>query len=280
MPELPEVETIVRDLSKQILGKKITKIEIRLKKIVRSKLDILIGQKFLDIERRGKYIFIKIQNGDYLVIHLRMTGQLIYEDGKQIIAGGHSERENNFSLPHKHTHFILEFADKSHLYFNDQRQFGYLEIVNLAKKLEYSRRIGIEPLSDEFNLKFFRKIIKSKKNIKAFLLDQKYIAGIGNIYADEILFDAGVLPTRSVDSLNADEVRKIFLTTRKILKKAIKERGTTFNNYVDANGNKGSFIRLLKVYRREGEQCTRCDAVIKKTKVAGRGTRYCELCQK
>ena len=281
MPELPEVQTIISDLVKKILHKKIIKVEVRLKKITKNNIKVLVGKSFVDILRRGKYIFIKINNGKYLAIHLRMTGQLIYQKNKEIVAGGHSEQKNDFDLPAKHTHVSISFSDKSKLYYNDQRQFGYLEIIDQKKFDEYSERIGIEPLSKEFNLEYLKEILKNKKrNVKAFLLDQKYIAGIGNIYADEVLFSAGVRPDRNTSTLKKREIEKILSAIKIILKKAIDNRGTTFNNYVDADGNKGKFIKLLKVYNREGQQCVKCKNIIIKTKIASRGTRYCNKCQK
>jgi formamidopyrimidine-DNA glycosylase len=281
MPELPEVETICNDLKKKIIDKKITKIKVRLKKIARSDLSILIGKKLTQINRKGKYIFIKINNGDYLSIHLRMTGQLIYQKKDQTIAGGHSDNISTINLPNKQTHIIITFADDSRLYYNDQRQFGYLEIINQEKVNQQLEKLGAEPLQKEFNLNYFKNLLKNKKtNIKALLLNQAYIAGIGNIYADEILFAANVLPTRRTETLTKNEIEKIFLYTIKVIQKAIKMRGTTFNNYVDAEGRKGSFLDFLQVYNREGEKCSRCKNTILKTRVAGRGTRYCPVCQK
>ena len=281
MPELPEVQTIVSDLSKNILDKKIINLKIILAKITKNNIKILKNKKFTKIIRRGKYIFIKIENDDYLAIHLRMTGQLIYKKNHTVIAGGHSENKNNFILPSKHTHVVISFEDKSTLYYNDQRQFGYLEIINDKQLKEYFLKLGIEPLSKKFDLDFFSNLMENKKqNIKAFLLNQKYIAGIGNIYADEILFKSKVKPTRNIKSLQKKEIKNLFHAIKSILKKAIEKRGTTFNNYVDAKGNKGEFLNFLKVYNREGEKCSRCENIIIKNKIASRGTNYCNVCQK
>ena len=290
MPELPEVETIKNDLKQKILKKKIKRVDLRLKKIVKSPVKNFVldleKNSFKNIERRGKLLMFDLSQKDkYLLIHLRMTGQLIYQKDKKVIAGGHSDNGKNnniIDLPNRHTHLIFHFSDKSQLFFNDLRQFGVVKIANEKELEKIINNLGAEPLEKSFSLKKFRGLIKNKKgNIKAFLLNQKYIAGIGNIYADETLFEAGILPSRKIDSLKDQEIKKLHQAVKKILKKAVKYRGTSFNDYVDANGNKGNFLRLLKVYGREKEKCLRCKkGVIQKTKVAGRGTRYCDKCQK
>ncbi|OGF28652.1 DNA-formamidopyrimidine glycosylase [Candidatus Falkowbacteria bacterium RIFOXYB2_FULL_34_18] len=285
MPELPEVETIVQDLNKKIKGKRISKVNVRLKRIVKSEnfVKVLIGNSVKEALRRGKLIIFKLEKeNNYLLVHLRMTGQVIYQQNNRITAGGHSDNNDNLKeLPNKHSHVIIYFTDGSKLFFNDQRQFGVLKIVNAKRLQEEKKKFGIEPLSREFNTKYLENLIKNKKkNIKAFLLDQKYIAGIGNIYADETLFRAGVSPTRRVDSLTKNEIKKIAESVKIILKKAIQARGTTFNNYVDADGNQGSFVNFLKIYGRGGKECKKCKTILKKIKVAGRGTVCCPKCQK
>ena len=294
MPELPEVETIKNDLKQKILKKRIKKVDLRLKKIVKSskKEFVLILEKnsFKNIRRRGKLLMFDLsQKNKYLLIHLRMTGQLIYQKNKEVIAGGHSDRRRDEAvprlyddLPNKHTHVIFHFSDNSQLFFNDLRRFGVVKIVDKKELENILNNFGKEPLEKSFSLKIFQDIIKSKsENIKAFLLNQKYLAGIGNIYADEILFEAKILPGRKINSLDAKEIKKIYQAIRKILKKAVKYRGTTFYSYTDARGQKGNFTKFLKVYKREGEKCLRCKkGIIIKTKIAGRGTRYCSKCQR
>ena len=287
MPELPEVETIKNDLREKILNKKIKKVDLKLKKIVKSSAKdfvlILEGNSFKDIKRRGKLlVFVLTKKNRYLTIHLRMTGQLIYQKGKKIIAGGHSDDNNIINLPNKHTHIIFHFSDRSQLFFNDLRRFGVIKIVDKKELQNIFDNFGVEPLEKNFSLKIFQNIIKNKKgNIKAFLLNQKNITGVGNIYADEILFEAKILPSRKINSLEDNEIKKLFGAIKKILKKAISYRGTTFNDYVDANGKKGNFLRLLKVYGKEKEKCQRCKkGIMQKVKIAGRGTRYCNICQK
>ncbi len=286
MPELPEVETIVSDLNKKIVGLEIKSVQIRLPKIVKNKeknfIEFLVGNKFTRVGRRGKLVIFYFRDlNKYLLVHLKMTGQLIYKNRNKIIAGGHSQEKTLDDLPNKYTHVIITFRNGVELLYNDVRQFGYLKLVDKKELDKIFKKFGQEPLGEEFTLLSFKKIIKRrKKNIKALLFDQSLVAGIGNIYADEILFASGVDPRRGVDTLSDGEVKKIYSNTKKILKKAIKYRGTTFNDYRDAEGNKGGFVEMLKVYGRDGEKCFKCKKEIKKIKVAGRGTRYCEKCQK
>lgn len=287
MPELPEVETIIRGLKNKILGKKIVKIDINLKKIIKSPLQEFVadlkGNKFKNVKRRGKLLIFELAHEDkFLLIHLRMTGQLIYKKDKKIMAGGHSYPNDFSNLPSKHSHIVFHFNDGSHLFFNDQRQFGVMQLVDKEELELVNAKFGVEPLGREFTVKKFKDILRNKKgNSKAFLLNQKFIAGLGNIYADEVLFFAGVLPSRKIDSLNKKEIEKIYKGIKSILKKAVEYRGTAFSNYVDVRGRKGKFLKLLKVYRREGKKCLRCKKeIIQKTKIAGRGTRFCNVCQK
>jgi len=287
MPELPEIQTIINDLNRIVLNKTIKKIEIRLSKIIKCTnknfCTILKGTSFKKIFRLGKFIIIQLSKKDkYLVIHLRMTGQIVYVNKGQVIIGGHSIRNNQFDLPNKQTHLIIYFQDQSKLFYNDQRQFGFWQIVNSKGLKAVQDRLGLNPLYVEFNLSSFKKLLENRKGrIKPFLLNQKYIAGLGNIYTDESLFKAHILPFRKINTLNTKEIKKLYKAIKDILNLSIKYRGTTFNNYVDAEGRKGKFIKFLKVYKREGKKCSRCqEGIIQKTKITGRGTRYCSYCQK
>jgi len=285
MPELPEVETVVQDLRSRVLNKRINKVEILLPRIVKNSSvsfkNKIIGNRFTGIKRVGKLIVIKLKSNGYLLIHLKMTGQLIYRKGAKLVVGGHNDGADPEEMPGRWTRVIFTFSDKSGLFFNDLRTFGYLRIVN-SKELEITKsKFGIEPLGAELTLNRLKEIIRSRRtSIKALLLNQQIIAGLGNIYVDEILFRAGVRPVRISNSLKAKEIEKIYKAIKPILKKAIKARGTTFNNYVDANGNRGKFVNMLKVYGRAGKKCKKCASIIKKLKVAGRGTHYCPNCQK
>lgn len=302
MPELPEVQTIINDLNKVILNKKISSVDIRKSRLVKGSdakfKKILTNNKFSKIERRGKLLIFNLGNrvargfktpgeptsSRYLLIHLKMTGQLIYQSGKDIIAGGHSDDNPVDDLPNKHTHVIFTFSDKSKLYFNDMRTFGYLKLVD-AKDLEKIKaQFGIEPLSPDFTFEKFNNLLKNKNTAtKTFLLNQKFVVGLGNIYADEVCFEAGVRPQRKIKTLTKLEKQKLFKAIPKILNKSIKYRGTTFSNYVDAQGRIGNFINHLKVYQKNGNLCPKCKTVkIEKTKIkiSGRGTHFCPRCQK
>jgi len=286
MPELPEVETIKNDLSKKIIGKKIMGVVVKKSRIVKGGvkgfISLLKDSAFKKIDRRGKLLIFKLSApGKYLLVHLKMTGQLIYQKGDRILGGGHGELEDD-KLPGKYTHIIFEFSDKSNLFFNDLRQFGYMKIAS-GKELEKALAdFGPEPLSPGFTLRKFCDILRGKKTtIKQVLMNQKFIAGIGNIYADESCFWAKIKPTRKIASLTESEIKCLYSSIKKVLKLAIKKRGTTFNNYRDADGNRGNFIKFLKVYGRKGERCKRCRrGVIKKIKHNGRGTHFCLACQR
>jgi len=284
MPELPEVETIVRDLNKKLKNKKIISVKSSDKKVFQlsnSGVKNILGKKIREVKRRAKMIIIDLA-GSYLIVHLKMTGQLVYENKNLLIAGGHSIINEDKKLPNKFTRVIFKFADKSTLYFNDVRRFGWIKQMSKNKFTEFNVRLGVEPLSADFTLKYFHEFLlhKSKTSIKQALLDQKYISGIGNIYADESLFMAQIKPARKVNSLSFAEIKKLYQAIPKILKYAIKHRGTSFNDYVDAQGEAGNFIKYLKVYGRGGEKCKICGGAIKKIKLGGRGTHWCDKCQK
>ncbi len=286
MPELPEVETIRQDLRNKILTKNITEVDFLHTKVIQGSTKHigaeLVGSSFVEIDRVGKLLIFKIATPDrYMLIHLKMTGQLIYRIGEKIYAGGHSMSTLQTELPDKHTQFIITFADQSKLYFNDLRRFGYLKIVDTDELTRIKKTYGIEPLTSNFTFDAFTNIIKNKKSLlKAFLLNQKHIAGIGNIYADEITHLARLKPTRKINSLTTKNIRTLYDSIQKILKKAVAFRGTTFNNYVDSDGNTGNFSAHLKVYEQAGKPCDHCrTSLIKKTRVAGRGTYWCSECQ-
>jgi formamidopyrimidine-DNA glycosylase len=293
MPELPEVETVRQDLLASALNVKINKIIVDNQKTVNGDqeefIKILIRSFFVDILRRGKLLIFKLNKKDlYLLVHLKMTGQLIYLSKEQKISGGHSLSSHSFEkavggeLPNKFTRVIISFASGSKLFFNDLRKFGYMKLVSKEELDSITEKnYGPEPLGDDFIVSKFEIGLKNKRrNIKAVLLDQKFIAGLGNIYVDEVLFASGVRPSRLASSLTKAEIVKIYQEIRRILALAIKNRGTTFSNYVDSKGKKGNFSNMLKVYGRGKENCFKCYSAIIKTKIAGRGTHYCPNCQK
>jgi len=285
MPELPEVETIRQDLREKIIGQRIAGVFVYARKSVRGRNfeKTLKGLSIRQISRIGKLLILSLSGlgKRYLLIHLKMTGQLVYAGGRSMIVGGHSYG-HKMDLPNAYTRVAISFTNGGQLFFNDLRRFGYLRIAGQAEIDKIKSGFGIEPLTEKFIFDDFRKILKSRQApIKAVLLNQKLVAGIGNIYADEILFKASVRPDRHAAGLDQKETKAIFKASLEILKKAIEHRGTTVSDYLDANGRQGGYMKFLKVYgRREGERCFRCGGAIKKIKVAGRGTRFCGGCQR
>ena len=291
MPELPEVETIRRDLS-ALLGKKIIALKIISPKSASHSAAFfkksLLGEKLVKIDRRGKLLILSMSNGFFLLIHLKMTGQLIYQSKDLKVVGGHSlssgsyEKSVGGKLPNKHTRAIFSFSGGGELFFNDLRKFGYLKLVKkdeLEKILK--NNYGPEPLTPEFNADKLKQIFKNRKtSIKAVLLNQKLVSGLGNIYVDEALFAAKIRPTRAANKVKTEEIEKLVKEANQLIKKSIEYRGTTFSNYVDSKGKKGNFSQFLRVYGRGGEKCLICGTPITKIKLAGRGTHYCQNCQK
>lgn len=287
MPELPEVETIRNDLGKVIVGKKITSVQILHKAPVKDgikKFQIALQNKRIKkIDRIGKLIAVDLSDGNFLLIHLKMTGQLMYQYDRGLIAGGHSLLDSQEEiLPGKYTWVVWKFNDGSALYFNDMRKFGYLRIVSSKEKERIFATYGPEPLTKNFTLKIFLKILEKKSApIKSLLLNQSLIAGIGNIYADEVCFAAQIFPGRKTSSLSDKEKIDLFRAIISILKKAIKYKGTTFKSYIRAHGRKGNFSDFLQVYQRDKKECLRCrQGVIANKKIGGRSSRYCPVCQK
>lgn len=285
MPELPEVETIRRGLQASIVNKKIVKIDIHKPKQVHGDAFIfrkkILGNKIVKVERIGKLLIFKLQKGeDYLLVHLKMTGQLIYKNKNSIVAGGHNLPIGE-GLPNKYSHIIIYFADGSVLFYNDLRQFGYLKIVHHLAKEEIKSKYGLEPLTKEFIWSNFLAVIGKKKGIlKSILLNQQIFSGIGNIYADEICFRSAIRPDRRVESLGAKDKKKIFQACQYIMAKAVASGGTTFSDYRTTDGAHGAYVKYLKVYGRAKQKCLKCKKnLITKHKVAGRGTHFCSYCQ-
>lgn len=278
MPELPEVETIKSQLGKLITGKKIADVKVLLPKIVKLPVNkfrkAIIGARIKKLNRRAKILIIELDNGWTMLIHLKMTGQLIFERTDYRLLA---------TAKNKHTHVIFYFTDKSQLTFNDLRQFGYVKLIRTVQLINFfiNEGIGPEPLEKDFTLADFKALLAKKPNakIKQFLMDPKNIAGIGNIYADEILFFAGVHPLRRTKKIEEEEAKKIFKGIKDILRLAIKLRGTSSNDYLDALGQKGKFAAKLKVYGKKGEKCVKCKGVIEKIKVGGRSASFCPACQ-
>ncbi len=270
MPELPEVETIKRTLSPLICGRVIQRLEIRLAKILRSDPELfqksLPGQKIKALSRRGKLLIIHLtQNA--LLFHFRMTGNLIY-----LVPSASEPR---------YTHLLFYLDQGIRLAYTDLRQFGWIELVK-EKDLSHHRilaKLGPEPF--ELNEKEFFALLRTRnRGLKAFLLDQEMIAGLGNIYTDEALFRAGLHPKRKTSSLSFEEAGRLLRVIKEVLEEAIRERGSSVRNYVDGQGQRGNFQRQHLVYRKRGEPCPRCGQEIAYQKIAGRGTYFCPGCQK
>ncbi len=288
MPELPEVETIRRDLVKSILHKAVTHLTIKDKTPIKQPVDFFVtalkNNSFVGIKRVGKLLMFKLaRDNAWLLIHLKMTGQLVYRLGNSLVFGGHSLKQTSPIVSPKYNWITLTFHDGSQLVFNDMRKFGYLKVVSAAEQKEIIRnRFGIDALSPHFTIDHLHKSLRKRTtSLKAVLLNQKLVAGIGNIYADEICFNAKIKPNRRAYTLTPAEIKKLFASIKKILAKAVKYRGTTFSSFVDGHGHGGNFLQHLKVYGRHDQACRHCKtSQIQKKKLVGRGTHWCGMCQK
>lgn len=286
MPELPEVETIKRELVKCLTGKIISEVEVRWDKTVsptsvNNFKEIVEGRKIIGLERRAKMLFIHLDKNISLAIHLKMTGQLIFlpKTGK-VISGGHPT--NDVQTPGRHTRLIFNLRNDGTLYFNDLRKFGWVRILDDKLKKYIETEVGVEPLSAQYTMVYFKNILERYPNrtVKHILLDQKLIAGIGNIYTDESAHMSHVLPMRKVKTLTEKEITDLHKNIREVLKLSIEKKGTSSKNYVRSNGERGGFVPYLLVYGRKDETCKTCGGKIIKIKHAGRGTHYCPDCQR
>lgn len=275
MPELPEVETIRGDLEGYLPGRKIVKVEIRLPKLLLNaqvddfKQDV-IGQSFTGVRRKGKILIIDLERSSILV-RLGMTGQLTF----QLC---HDEESID-----KHTHIIIKSGDGSSLCYRDIRQFGKWYIYATKDLMSASKELnalGPDPFQDDYTLKALTQNLHSTgRAIKTALLDQKIVCGLGNIYADEVLFDCGINPNKSAKSLTEDEIKRLYFSIPNILQNSINNRGTTFSDYRDANGNKGENMAHLNVYGRAGQECNFCGERLVKATIGGRTSVWCPKCQ-
>lgn len=288
MPELPEVETVRRGLHELIIGRSIKKIEHdTAKSFPNAAADVnafLIGSKITDVRRRAKVLLIDLSTEYTLVIHLKMTGQLVFRASDIAFGAGHPNESLIGELPDRSTRVTFTFADDSHLYFNDQRKFGWVRLLPTLEvpNIDFMKKVGPEPLEHDFTATEFmeRFTRRAKSPIKAALLDQTVVAGVGNIYADESLWGAKIHPLRKVASVSHDEFETLYREVRAVMNLAIEKGGSTDKNYVNAEGKRGSYMDFARVFRREGQACPRCGSVIVKFKAAGRGTHICPSCQK
>lgn len=281
MPELPEVETIKRGLKDYILHKRIKKIEVLCDKSFIGSPKEVESTKVIALRRFGKALIIDLDNEKSLMIHLRMTGQLIY-DGKERYAAGHPSDNFTAKLPNKQTRVTLSLENGT-LYFNDQRKFGFIKIIETknVKNDSFIKKLAKEPW-DMTASELYEKLQKHKNSaIKAVILDQTIICGLGNIYADESLFSSKIHPETKAGKITLEETESLLDSAREVMEKSIASGGSTMKNYVKADGTKGDYLDLFaQVFHKEGQPCPRCGTKIIKKKVAGRGTHFCPHCQK
>lgn len=287
MPELPEVETVKRGLVRLLVGRTIISVEHDWPKSFPNDpvavKQFVIGAKVVDVRRRAKVLLIDLDTDYTLVIHLKMTGQLVYRSAGQKFGAGHPNDSLIGELPDKSTRVIIDM-DGATLYFNDQRKFGWMKLLPTDEVMQMSffQKVGPEPLDSEFTAADFIKRLdrRAGSGIKSVLLDQSVIAGVGNIYADESLWAAKIHPMSRVGDLSKLRLQRLYNELRYVLQLSIDQGGSSDRNYVDAEGKRGSYLKFAKVFRLEGAPCPRCERIIQKTRVAGRGTHVCLNCQK
>ena len=276
MPELPEVETIRRGLEREVVGKRIKTVEVHGTRTVRRQtkkqlISRLEGVKITGVDRRGKYLVLKLDSAELLVIHLRMSGQLLRATPKDPVI--------------KHTHVVISFTQGGQLRFVDPRTFGEVFVTvkdELTSAIPELADLGMDPLDEPISwVTFGQRLLARTTKLKQLLMDQSFIAGIGNIYSDEILWEAGLRHDRTPQTLSSMEVRRLYRAVVEVLHEAVKHRGSTLGDqqYVDLHGKPGEYQTMHQVYDREGQACRRCRAVITKAKVAGRSSYFCPACQ-
>jgi formamidopyrimidine-DNA glycosylase len=288
MPELPEVETVRIGLSQLLPGKQIARVQFDWPKgFPNAEADVrqfLIKAKVVQVRRRAKVLLVDLSTAYTLVIHLKMTGQLVYRGDHERFGAGHPNNSLVGELPDKSTRVTFVFDDGSRLFFNDQRKFGWARLMPTVEveQLDFLRKVGPEPLGAAFTAADFavRLARRPKSGIKSVLLDQTVIAGVGNIYADESLWGAKIHPETKVQDISNAAVKRLYESLRNVLCLSIEKGGSTDRNYVNAEGKRGSYLSFASVFRREGQPCPRCGTAIVKAKVAGRGTHFCPKCQR
>lgn len=276
MPELPEVEVIRRDLEKDVVGKRIREVQVKLPRIIRRHkvkkdfIDALVDRKITKVDRRGKYLVVHLDSPDALVMHLGMSGYI--------------DRTTARKATEKHTHVVIKFQTGGELRFVDMRQFGELFVtaVDELDGVKELSHIALDPLADSFTWPAFSQIVSSRQmKLKSLLMDQKFISGIGNVYSDEILWTAGMRYDRPSDTLTSQEMRRLYRAMQEVLQEGIRYGGVTLpdEGYRDIFGKMGSFQEHLKAYGREGEPCRRCRNPIIRERLGNRSTYLCERCQ-
>ncbi|HSV95237.1 MAG TPA: bifunctional DNA-formamidopyrimidine glycosylase/DNA-(apurinic or apyrimidinic site) lyase [Spirochaetia bacterium] len=281
MPELPEVETIRRQLNEVLVGKILDRVEVLREKSFGGEAKELIGGEVEKIDRKSKIIEIYFKGKEKIVIvHLKMTGQLVFVDKERRVVGGHPTADWVKDLPSKHTRVVIDFTDGSKLFFNDMRVFGWMRMVEKKKYEKEIRKTAPDVTEKEFSLEYVTKVLsKSGKAVKLVLMDQEKIGGVGNIYANDALYLAKVMPNRKASSLSHQEVINLLASIREVISKGLKYGGASAANYVDTNGLGGTYQDHFLVYKKDGQKCRKCGGIFKKMKIGGRGTFFCQNCQ-
>jgi formamidopyrimidine-DNA glycosylase len=287
VPELPEVETVRRGLHELIIGHTVKAVEHDTPKgFPNAPADVklfLLGATVTAVRRRAKVLMIDLSTKYTLVIHLKMTGQLVFRATGVAFGAGHPNDSLIGELPDRSTRVTFTFTDDSRLYFNDQRKFGWVRLLPTVEvpNIDFMKKVGPEPLEHDFTPEQFTERFKrrAKSPIKAALLDQTVVAGVGNIYADESLWGAKLHPLTKVGDVTKNEFKNLYTELRDVMNLAIEKGGSTDKNYVNAEGKRGSYMDFARVFRREGKECPRCGTIIIKFRAAGRGTHICPHCQ-
>lgn len=278
MPELPEVETVRRQLAQEIVGEEIAGVEVRDKKCFVGQPETLIGEKIKQVRRVGKYLLVVFESGRGLVVHLKMTGRLIINKPTH-------ERTNKptdkFYETATHTRVVMKLRSGRTLYYWDTRKFGYVKHVEDIRKQELgiSQKLGPEPW-DLSDADLLRKLQKTGRKVKEILLDQTNLAGVGNIYANDALHLAGIDPRRTAKSLESTEVKSLLAAIRRVMERGLATNGASDNSYLDAYGEKGAYQNEFRVYGKTKGKCITCEGDLSYGKVGGRGTWWCDNCQK
>lgn len=288
MPELPEVEVLRLGLAEVLPGLTIQAVDVLWPKSFQSSLSdlnrFLLQAKVVAVTRRAKVLLIELHTKYSLAVHLKMTGQLVYRSLGKHFGAGHPNDSLIGELPDRSTRVVLRFTNGGQLFFNDQRKFGWMRLLPTAEiqQIDFFKSIGPEPLHRDFSWRDLNKRLQKrpKSIIKAVLLDQSIVAGLGNIYSDESLWEAKIHPSTRVQDLTPSDVKRLHDAIVSILRLSITKGGSTDRTYVDMDGKKGSYLQFARVFRRQGQPCPRCGTTIMKIRVAGRGTHVCLVCQK
>lgn len=317
MPELPEVEALRLSLWPYIQNQTVLQVHVITPKLISGKgthrqsnqakatefVNNITGRQIIGLQRRAKNLIFQLSDGGLILVHLKMSGQLVFQKRTSteasnqaelaptrtfglenfLIWGGHPINLSKYTLPSKHTHVIFELTNGT-LFYNDTRQFGYLLYYpnqQLFDQAGHFASLGLEPLGPDFTLEYLQTVLKSQTtSLKKMFLDQKVVVGLGNIYADEVSFLSGILPNRPVNTLQPEEIRRLYANIRTVLSQAIADGGSSIASYLLADGTKGNYANKHYVYNRAGQECKICGHQLQKMVLASRTTVYCQYCQR